>query len=114
MVIDGQVVMTETDIRAQRKEALFAHEEAKEARNRLILELKAAGKRAAKFAKMVEAIEYEAERPLHSEAGLLTMTPEDFAGVDHATIRALANSIAAARREVAETAEAKRIVGYRA
>ena len=108
MVIDGYFVMTEEEIRNQRKDALLAYEEATEKRNRLILKLRDIGRRAAALAVEIQAIEDDPEKPLQSEVRLLMLTQSAFDGIDHGTVRALANSIAAARKEVAEAIAAKR------
>lgn len=112
MVVGDHFLMTDEEARDQRRDALFAHVEAQERRNRLVLELKAIGRRARKLADLIEAVEFDPKNPLQSEAGLLMLADSDFAGIDRATIRAVSNSIAGSRREVIETAEAKRILGY--
>ena len=112
MVVGDHFLMTDEEAREQRRNALFSHAEAQDQRNRLVLELKAIGRRARKLADLIEAIEVTPKNPLQSEAAVLMLNADAYAGIDHATVRAVANSIAASRREVIETAEAKRILGY--
>ena len=112
MVVGEHFLMTDEEARRQRSDALFSHAEAKEQRNRLVLELKAIGKRARKLADLIETVEFDPKNPLQSESGLLMLAESEYAGMDRATVRAVSNSIAASRREVIETAEAKRILGY--
>jgi hypothetical protein len=101
--------MTEEQTQQRRMEAVFAHEEAKDERSRLIFELKAIGRKAAKIAALAEAIENEPESPLQSEVPLLMLTQRDFEGMDFNTVRGVANSIAASRKKVADAAELRRI-----
>ena len=114
MVINDQYRMTAEDIRQQRKDAMFAEVEAREELSRLVLEMKVIGKRAAKIAALAQTVEDAPERPLHSEADLLMLTPDAFKGLDFETVRALANSIAGTRKEVIDTAAATAILGRRA
>jgi hypothetical protein len=112
MVVGDHFLMTDEEAREQRRNALFSHAEAQEQRNRLVLELKTIGKRARRLAELIESVEIAPKNPLQSESALLMLDQGAYAGMDHATVRALSNSIAASRREIAETAEAKRILGY--
>ena len=104
--------MTAEDIRQQKKDILFAYEEAKTTLSCLLLKATDCGRRHQKIGSMLRGLEFAPEQPERSESDLLLLSVADFQDLDFATIRALANSIAAARRELAEAAEAKRIAGY--
>jgi len=107
--MDTQFAMTEEQARQRRMEAVYAHEEAKDERNRLILEAKAIGKRHGKLASMYAALEFDPECPAQSEAALLMLSAREYEGMGHEAERALNNSIAASRKKVGDAAEVRRI-----
>ena len=112
MIANDHFVMTAEDIRQQKKDILFAYEEAKTTLSCLLLKAVDCGRRHQKIGSMLKGLEFSPEQPERSESDLLLLSVADFQDLDFATIRALANSIAAARRELAEATEAKRIAGY--
>ena len=113
MVTNDSFVMSAEDIRRQRGDALLAYDEALSNLERLVVELKTVMRRGRKIVGLIEPIEVETDQPLCSEAELLMLTAGAFDGFDFPTIRGLANAIAAARRELAEASETKRILGCR-
>lgn len=113
MVVNDHYLMTDKDKRRQRIEALVECDEAVDNLATLVSKLKTIGKRTRKLAAAIEAIEVESDQPLQSEAGLLLLAQDDYEDIDFATIRALANSIAAARKEVTGALALKHSLGYR-
>lgn len=114
MILNDRFVMTDEEVQQQRKDALFAHEEAKERCNQLILKAHTESRKLFKVANLLANLEADADDPLRAEAPLLSLAPAEYEGiVNMSTIRALANSIAVARRELSEAATAKRLAGFR-
>lgn len=109
--MNDEYVLTTEALRAQRMVIVFAHEEAKSELARLIFELKTIGKRGQKVTALVDAVEINPEYPEQSEVALLLLTLGDFEGFDQPTMRALANSIAGARKKVKDADEMRRSLG---
>ena len=101
--------ISEDQAKQRRMEAVFAHEEAKDERARLILEGKRNAAQHRKLAAMWESIEDELEFPLQSEAALLMLSTRDYDGLGFELERGLAKAIAASRKKVADAAEARRV-----
>ena len=112
MVINGEYVLTDEDIRTQRMRALYAYDEAGKHLDRLLADAKVFGRKLYKVASMLRDLEPEPESPLSSESPLLTLPKIEYEEVlNLATVKALANSIALARKELADATEVKRKVG---
>ena len=114
MVINGEYVLTEEDIRNQKARALLAHQEARENLDRLITEAHDAGKKHYRIARLLSDLEAETDSPATSEVPILSLAEMEYRdSLALATAKALANSIALARKELADAAETKRKVGCR-
>jgi len=113
MVVNDQFVMSSADIRRQRIEAQVAREEAEETLTALIVKLKTIGNRARRISALVDAIELSPANPLQSESALLMLSPDAYEDIDFVTVRAIANSIAAARRDVAGKSALNTAMGNR-
>jgi hypothetical protein len=112
MVIHGEYVLTDEDVRTQKMRALYAHDEAQKHLDRLLADAKVISGRLYKVAHMLGGLETEPESPLTSESPLLTLPKTEYEeALNLATIKALANSIALARKELADAADVKRKVG---
>jgi hypothetical protein len=106
--------MTSADIRRQRIEAKVAQEEAQDNLTALIVKLKTIGSRARRLSTLIDTIELSPPNPLQSESALLMLSPDAYDEIDFVTVRALANSIAAARKEVAGISTLNAAMGNRA
>jgi hypothetical protein len=104
-----ETVITEDQARQQRMEAVYAHEEALNARARLVLAAKVVAERHRKLAALWEAIEDEPEYPLQSESPILMLCDRDYEWTGREAEKVLANSIAASRKKVSDTARVRRI-----
>ena len=112
MVINGEYVLTDEDVRTQKMRALYAHDEAQKHLNRLLADAKVISGKLYKVARMLGDLEADPESPLTSESSLLTLPKMEYEeALNLVTIKALANSIALARKEFSEAAEVKRKVG---
>ena len=111
MIVNGEYVMTEEDVRNQRMRALYAVDESGKNLSRLLAQAKIFGGKLSKIARMLTELEFEPEELVQSESSLLSLPKDEYAEVlSLETIKALANSIALARRELAEAVEVKRRV----
>ncbi len=111
MVINGEYVLTDDDVRTQRMRALYALDEAQKNLDRLLAEAKVFSGKLHRVARMLGELEAEPVSPVTSEAPLLALPKMEYDEVlNLVTIKALANSIALARKEVADAAEVKRRV----
>ena len=114
MVINGEYVLTDEEIRDQKARALLAHQEAQENLDRLIAETHEIAKKHRRIARLLDDIQAQVDSPTTSEVPILTLPEMEYKdSLMLATAKALANSIALARKEVADTAETKRKVGCR-
>ena len=114
MVYNDRFVMTDEEVEQQRKDALYAHSQAVDELDRLILKAKTESKKLYKIAGLLGALEREPENPLREEVPILSLASSEYEGlINMTTVKALANTIAAARRELADTITAKRQAGFR-
>jgi hypothetical protein len=112
MVINGEYIQTDEDIRNQKMRALYAHQETTENLNRLIAEAHDVSRKHHKIAKLLGELETSAPLLATSEVPILTLPEMEYGeSLTLTTAKALANSIALARKELADAAETKRKVG---
>jgi len=112
MIVNGEYVMTEEDVRNQRMHALYARDEAEKHLSRLLAQAKVFSGKLSKVARMLAALELESERPEKLESPLLSLPKDEYGEpLSLETVKALANSIALARRELADAAEVERRLG---
>jgi hypothetical protein len=91
---------------------LYTHQEAQENLNRLIAEAHDVGRKHYKIARLLGELEAVASSPATSEVPILTIPEMEYGeSLTLVTAKALANSIALARKELADAAEVKRKVG---
>jgi hypothetical protein len=102
-------IITQDQAKQQRMEAVYTHEESVNARARLVLAAKTVAERHQKLANLWAAIEDEPDYPLQSEAPILALSDRDYEWTGRDAERALANSIAASRKKVADAARVRRI-----
>jgi hypothetical protein len=108
MVINGEYVLTDDDLRDRRMRALFACEEAQKNLDRLIAEAKMVSEKFRKVGKLLATLEVETPNPLSSEAQLLALPKMEYEeALNLETVKALANSIALARKARADALDIK-------
>ena len=94
-------------------QALYAsHDEAQKNLGRLIAEAKVIGQKHYRVAKLLSDLTPEVSNPWRAEAQILTLPNMEYDEALHlATAKAQANSIAVARKELADATETTRLVG---
>jgi hypothetical protein len=112
MVINNEYVQTDEDVRIQKMEALYAVDEAQKNLDRLLAKAKVFSGKLYKVGCMLNELESAPESPVTSEAALLALPKMEYdEPLNLATIKALANSIARARKALADATDVKRKVG---
>lgn len=112
MVVDGRFVLTDEAQVRLKKDTLFEYEEARLELERLIQIARANGKKLAKVAGLLTGLEFAGDARV-SEVGLLTLPAMEYDEVlNLSEVKGLANTIAAARKRFADTAEKRRQLGY--
>ena len=112
MVINGEYVLTTDEIEDQRMRALYACEKAQKNLDRLIAVAKLDSRKLYAVAKFLGDLQFDAPNPVTSEAQVLSLSKMEYdEALNLDTLKALANSIALARKELCDANEVKQKIG---